>query len=60
MGLPAVARKAPVVEKSLAFNPNTFLAIIGEGRKNLSFAGKQAIFAQGTQPMRLSTSKKAK
>ena len=29
------------------FNPGTFLANIGEGRKNLTFAPKQGIFAQG-------------
>jgi CRP/FNR family transcriptional regulator, cyclic AMP receptor protein len=29
------------------FNPANFLATIGEGRKNLSFSKKQAIFAQG-------------
>jgi CRP/FNR family transcriptional regulator, cyclic AMP receptor protein len=35
------------VNKSRKFNPNTFLATIGEGRKNLTFAKKQGIFAQG-------------
>ncbi len=29
------------------FNPDTFLATIGDGRKNLSFAKKEGIFAQG-------------
>jgi len=29
------------------FNPNTFLATIGEGRKNLIFVKKQVIFTQG-------------
>jgi CRP/FNR family transcriptional regulator, cyclic AMP receptor protein len=29
------------------FNPNVFLATIGEGRKNLTFVPKQGIFAQG-------------
>lgn len=29
------------------FNPGTFLATIGEGRKNLTFVKKQSIFAQG-------------
>ena len=29
------------------FNPGTFLANFGEGRKNLTFAPKQGIFAQG-------------
>jgi len=33
--------------KNSKFNPNTFLATIGEGRKNLTFAKKQAVFAQG-------------
>jgi len=36
-----------LVNKSRKFNPNTFLATIGEGRKNLTFANKQGIFAQG-------------
>jgi len=34
-------------KKSREFNPNTFLATIGEGRKNLTFAKKQGIYAQG-------------
>ena len=34
-------------KKSSEFNPNTFLATIGEGRKNLTFAKKQGIYAQG-------------
>ena len=34
-------------KKSREFNPNTFLATIGEGRKNLTFSQKQGIFAQG-------------
>jgi CRP/FNR family transcriptional regulator, cyclic AMP receptor protein len=34
-------------KKSRDFNPNTFLATIGEGRKNLTFAKDQGIFAQG-------------
>src|ERR1700676_1679305 len=42
MGSPTQATK-----KSREFNPNTFLATIGEGRKNLTFARKQGIFAQG-------------
>src|SRR5437588_716244 len=33
--------------KARAFDPTTFLATIGEGRKNLTFARKQRIFAQG-------------
>src|SRR5208282_1138914 len=42
MGTPALANK-----KIREFNPRTFLATIGEGRKNLTFAMKQGIFAQG-------------
>jgi CRP/FNR family cyclic AMP-dependent transcriptional regulator len=42
MGSPTQANK-----KSREFNPDTFLATIGEGRKNLTFAKKQGIFAQG-------------
>ena len=36
-----------LANKSREFNPNMFLATIGEGRKNLTFAKKQAVFAQG-------------
>jgi CRP/FNR family transcriptional regulator, cyclic AMP receptor protein len=42
MGTPAPRNK-----KGRAFNPDTFLATIGEGRKSLTFAKKQGIFAQG-------------
>ena len=42
MGSLALANK-----KSREFNPNTFLATIGEDRKNLTFVKKQGIFAQG-------------
>ncbi len=42
MGTPAAASR-----KSREFNPCTFLATIGEGRQNLTFARKQGIFAQG-------------
>src|SRR5208337_1262470 len=38
----AVANK-----QSREFNPTTFLATIGEGRKHLTFVKKQGIFAQG-------------
>jgi CRP/FNR family transcriptional regulator, cyclic AMP receptor protein len=38
---------ASAKKKSREFNPNTFLATIGDGRKNLTFAEKQGIFAQG-------------
>jgi CRP/FNR family transcriptional regulator, cyclic AMP receptor protein len=34
-------------KKGREFNPNNFLATIGEGRKNLTFPKKQGIFAQG-------------
>src|SRR6266851_4425697 len=34
-------------KKGREFNPMTFLATIGEGRKNLTFPKKQGIFAQG-------------
>ena len=34
-------------KKSREFDPNTFLATIGEGRKNLTFPKKQGIFTQG-------------
>jgi CRP/FNR family cyclic AMP-dependent transcriptional regulator len=34
-------------KKSREFDPNTFLATIGEGRKSLIFVKKEAIFAQG-------------
>ncbi len=42
MGSPATAN-----QRGRKFNPRTFLATIGEGRKNLTFAQKQRIFAQG-------------
>jgi CRP-like cAMP-binding protein len=38
---------AAVVKKSREFDPNTFLATIGDGRKTLVFSRKQGIFAQG-------------
>jgi CRP/FNR family cyclic AMP-dependent transcriptional regulator len=38
---------AAVVKKSRDFDPTTFLATIGEGRKTLAFSRKQGIFAQG-------------
>jgi CRP/FNR family transcriptional regulator, cyclic AMP receptor protein len=37
----------PSSKKSREFDPNTFLATIGEGRKNLAILKKQIIFAQG-------------
>jgi CRP/FNR family transcriptional regulator, cyclic AMP receptor protein len=45
MGSAALANKAN--KKSRKFNPNTFLATIGVGRNQLTFARKQGIFAQG-------------
>jgi CRP/FNR family transcriptional regulator, cyclic AMP receptor protein len=36
-----------VSKKNRGFNPTTFLASIGEGRKNLTVAKKQGIFTQG-------------
>ena len=38
---------ATVAKKSREFDPNTFLATIGEGRKNIVVSKKQVIFAQG-------------
>jgi CRP/FNR family transcriptional regulator, cyclic AMP receptor protein len=38
---------AAVVKKIREFDPTTFLATIGEGRKNLAVSKKQGIFAQG-------------
>jgi CRP/FNR family transcriptional regulator, cyclic AMP receptor protein len=38
---------APASKKIRAFNPSTFLATIGEGRKNLTVSRKQAVFTQG-------------
>ncbi len=34
-------------KNKLAFNPKTFLATIGQGRKNVNISNKQGIFAQG-------------
>ncbi len=42
-----MASKATPKPKGRKFNPSTFLATIGSGRKNLSFAKKQIIFSQG-------------
>ena len=39
----------PSAKKRRDFNPRTFLATIGEGRKILAVAKKQAIFAQGDE-----------
>jgi len=33
--------------KTRRFDPNTFLATIGEGRKNVSVARKHVVFSQG-------------
>ena len=40
---------ATAVKKNGGFDPGTFLATIGEGRKILSVAKKQAIYAQGDE-----------
>jgi CRP/FNR family cyclic AMP-dependent transcriptional regulator len=40
-------RPAAIAKKGREFDPNTFLATIGEGRKNLAVSKKQVIFAQG-------------
>jgi CRP/FNR family cyclic AMP-dependent transcriptional regulator len=45
MGSAALTNKGN--KKSRNFNPNTFLATIGEGRKQMTFAKRQGIFAQG-------------
>jgi CRP/FNR family cyclic AMP-dependent transcriptional regulator len=42
VSVPPAARK-----KASKFDPNHFLATIGEGRKNLTFTKKRGIFAQG-------------
>ena len=36
-----------IAKKKREFNPSTFLATIGEGRKSLTVAKKQGVFAQG-------------
>jgi CRP/FNR family cyclic AMP-dependent transcriptional regulator len=38
---------SPPSSKSRKFDPKTFLATIGDGRKNLVFAKKRRVFAQG-------------
>ena len=45
-GTKLMGRRAPA-KKRHDFDPHAFLATIGEGRKNVSFPKKQAIFAQG-------------
>jgi len=42
-----MATPLAAIKKSREFNPDTFLATIGEGRKQLAFAKEQGIFAQG-------------
>ena len=39
-----------VAKKKRAFDPRTFLATIGEGRKSLTISRKQGIFTQGDAP----------
>src|SRR5579863_1695378 len=41
--------KALTSKKSREFDPDNFLATIGEGRKNLAVGKKQGIFAQGDE-----------
>jgi CRP/FNR family cyclic AMP-dependent transcriptional regulator len=41
--------KASNGKKKREFDPNTFLATIGAGRKNVAVAKKQTIFAQGDE-----------
>ena len=45
----SMSSAAVVNRKKREFDPNTFLATIGDGRKSLAFAKKQAIFAQGDE-----------
>ena len=40
-------RPAAIAKKGREFDPNTFLATIGEGRKNFAVPKKQVIYAQG-------------
>ena len=42
-------RAAVATKKVRAFDPNTFLATIGEGRRLVAIAKKQTIFAQGDE-----------
>jgi CRP/FNR family cyclic AMP-dependent transcriptional regulator len=42
-----MASPSVVNKKTRVFSPDTFLATIGQGRKNLVYAAKQGIFAQG-------------
>jgi len=46
---PLRSSEAAVNRKKREFDPNTFLATIGDGRKNLAVAKKQTIFAQGDE-----------
>jgi CRP/FNR family transcriptional regulator, cyclic AMP receptor protein len=42
------AKKPPTARKRISeFSPDAFLATIGDGRKNLTFGKKQAVYAQG-------------
>src|SRR6478609_3631680 len=40
-------RPVAIAKKGREFDPNTFLATIGEGRKNLAVSKKQVIYTQG-------------
>jgi len=42
-------RAAAATKKTRAFDPNTFLATLGEGRRIVKVAKKQTIFAQGDE-----------
>ena len=42
-------KSAPTVKKNRKFDPDTFLATIGEGRKILTVQKKELIFAQGDE-----------
>ena len=53
-------KSAAAPKKDGGFDPDIFLATIGDGRKILAVPKKQLIFAQGTARMLSSISKKAK
>src|ERR1700681_3250380 len=44
-----ISSKASNGRKKREFDPNTFLATIGEGRKNVAVGKKQGIFTQGDE-----------
>ena len=53
-------RSAAAAKKIREFDPNTFLATIGEGRKSLAVSKNQGIFAQGDAADAVFISKKAR